>query len=108
MLKLKSTKAFTLVELILVILIIGILAGIVIPRITYTTQSAKEEACKANKAAINAQVELYYQLEGSWPANDLSDIGADNDYFPDGIPTCPVDSTAYALDANNRVDGHDH
>ena len=109
MMKLRSLKAFTLVELILVILIVGILAAIVLPRVTYTTTEAKNQACAANKAAINAQVELWHQLKGLWPANDLSDIGADNDYFPEGVPKCPVDNTAYTLDGNtHRVTGHAH
>ncbi len=100
------SKGFTLVEVILVILIIGILAGIVIPRITYSTATAKIGACHANKASINSQVELYHAEKGTWPT--IAVIGADTDYFPEGIPVCPVDGTVYALGTNHRVTGHAH
>jgi len=100
------SKGFTLVEVILVILIIGILAGIVIPRITYSTAEARIAACNANKASINAQIELYHAEKGAWPT--IAVIGADTDYFPEGIPVCPVDGTAYTLGANHRVAGHNH
>lgn len=108
MLRLRNFKGFTLVELILVILIIGILAGIVIPRISYTTTQARDEACQANRHFINGQVELYHQLEGAWPVANLTDIGTDNDYFPEGLPDCPVTpATPYTLDAaTHRVTGH--
>jgi len=45
--------------------------------------------------------------KGAWPANDLSDIGADSNYFPDGTPTCPVSGQPYRLDpTTHRVIGH--
>jgi len=51
-----------------------------------------------NRAQINAAVERNYLLEGVWPADNLSDIGANPDYFPGGIPTNPVNETPYQLD----------
>ena len=109
MFKLQEVKGFTLIEILFVMVVIGILAAIVIPRMLHTTTEAKIAANDANKANINTQVERWYFEKGSWPANDLSDIGADNDYFPDGIPTCPVCDGAYTLDAGtHRVSGHDH
>jgi hypothetical protein len=60
-----------------------------------------------NRAEINIAVEQYYIHTGVWPANNLSDIGADPDYFPDGVPTCPVSGNAYQLDGTlHRVQGH--
>ena len=83
-------RAFTLVEILFVIAVIGILAAIVIPRLMHSQVEAQEAACDANIANINTQVERWYFEKGSWPANDLSDIKADNNYFPNGIPVCPI------------------
>jgi len=100
---------FTLVEILAVVVILGILAGVVIPRVLASSATAKTNSCLQNKAVINTAVEKYYFDNGAWPLADLSDIAADVNYFPEGIPVCPVDSTAYALDpATNRVTGHAH
>jgi len=106
-------RAFTLVEVLLVIVILGIIAAIVIPRITYTQASAKIEANKANKATINAQAELYRSQAGSCPPTSATaDTGGafwtNESYFPEGVPVDPVDGTAYTLGTNCRVTGHNH
>ena len=102
-------KAFTLVEVLIVVIVLGILAAIVIPRFTVSAAEAKKNACAQNVANINTQVERWYFEKGSWPLDALTDIGADADFFPDGIAACPVDASAYALDAiTHRVTGHSH
>ena len=107
--KRRSVMGITLPELILAVIIVSIIAAIILPRMAYTTAEAKKQACYADKIAINAQVELWYQLKGAWPAENLSDIGTDSDYFPEGVPKCPVDGTAYILDGTtHKVIGHVH
>jgi len=103
-------KGFTLLELLIVVVILVILAAVVIPRFQVSAAEAKKSTCARNVATINAQIERWYFEKGSWPANDLSDIGADPGYFPDGIPACPVDGSAYGITpvSNRRVLGHDH
>lgn len=100
--------AFSLMELIAVVVILGILAALVLPRLMSSSDSAKENTCAHNRAEINITVERYYMHTGNWPADDLSDIALDLEYFPDGVPTCPVSGANYRLDsATHRVIGHD-
>jgi general secretion pathway protein G len=100
--------AFSLMELLAVVTILGVIAALVIPRVSSGSDRAKEKSCLQNRAEINISVEAYYMHNGAWPADDLSDIAADADYFPQGIPTCPVSGAAYRLDpTTHRVLGHD-
>lgn len=99
-----QTKAsgFSLLELLAVVTILGIIAAIIIPRVTISSDTAKQRVSDHHKATINAAVERYYIDNNDWPADDLSDIGADPNYFPDGIPTNPVDNSAYSLNSTTH------
>jgi prepilin-type N-terminal cleavage/methylation domain-containing protein len=98
----KSKSGFSLLELLAVVTILGIIAAIIVPRVTVSSSTAKQKVRDHHKATINAAVERYYIDNNAWPANNLSDIGANPNYFPDGIPTNPVDGTAYTLNATTH------
>lgn len=69
----------------------------------------KKAACKSNVRIVNMSVELWHIERGSWPNEDLSDMGRDRNYFPNGIPKCPLNNTPYRLDPFlHRVAGHEH
>ncbi len=97
-----TCRAFSLLELIAVIAILGTLALILVPRVTTSAGKAKTSVDKMNRAEINAAVERYYIDKGVWPANNLSDISADTDYFPEGIPVNPTNGAAYVLNATTH------
>jgi general secretion pathway protein G len=102
-------RAFSLMELIAVVVILGILAALVLPRVSSSSDAAKEKTCLHNRTEINITVERYYMHTGEWPANDLSDIATELEYFPAGLPTCPVSGDAYRLDpTNRRILGHEN
>jgi prepilin-type N-terminal cleavage/methylation domain-containing protein len=104
-----APRGFTLLEMLLVVLIVAALAAIVTPRFLMGAERAKRNACAQNVAIINHEVERWHFEKGVWPAADLSDLAADTARFPDGLPTCPVDGSAYALDpTTHRVGGHNH
>jgi len=101
------TRAFTLVELMVVVLILGALAFVAVPRFGQSSTTAKINACNANISIINEQIELYKIKTGAWPLN-YNLIENDEDYFPDGPPECPY-GTAYKIsNALKRIIPHSH
>jgi len=55
----KAKKGFTLVEILIVVVILGILAAIVIPQFTSASTEARESALKSDLQAVRSQIELY-------------------------------------------------
>ena len=73
----KRRNGFTLVEIILVIVIIGIMAAIILPKFAGKTDSAKIAKTKANLASIRSALRLYQSdNSGTYPAA-LSDLVPD-------------------------------
>ena len=68
-------KAFTLVELILVITILGILAALVMPTFQGNIATAKESAAKSDLMALRTQIELYKLQHNQYPPGYVN--GAD-------------------------------
>jgi prepilin-type N-terminal cleavage/methylation domain-containing protein len=102
-----SARAFTLVELMMVVLLLGVLAYVAIPRIGQSSTSASVNACKTNVDIMNKQWELYRVRTGAWPQN-YHKFSTDPNYFPDGPPQCPF-GEAYKVDtALNRIIPHNH
>ena len=91
----RSRKGLTLIELLIVVIILGALAAIAIPRITASATTAKSNACKTNVDTLNTAIEMYHMDSNTsaWPSA-LGDLTA---YFPDGDPCCPF-ATAYSID----------
>lgn len=102
-------RGLSLLELTAVLLLLAIVAAVIIPRLAENASESRKNACYTYSRDIEVQVELWRRNKNTWPALDLSDIGADPTYFPDGLPVCPLDGTRYVLDgATHRVTGHDH
>lgn len=96
---------FSWVEMLAIVTILAIIAAIIVPRWVMTSDTAKAKANHHNKAVINAAAERWYVEKGAWPKVDLSDVGADANFFPAGVPTNPFDGSTYQL--NEKTHGVD-
>ena len=90
----KNAQGFTLIELLLVIVVLGILASIAIPRISGMQDRAKDTNISVIAGSIRTAMEVYYQNNDSYPSegdisgwSDLSDalevleLNAMEDYY---------------------------
>lgn len=92
-----------------VVAILGVIAALIVPRVMGHHNDAKEAACFTNQGEIELQVKLWKRTNGSYPTANLSNIGGNATYFPEGLPTCPVDGTSYTIDTTSGlVVGHTH
>ena len=65
----KNKKGFTLVELVVVIAILGILAGIAVPRFMDATETARGAKIIADLRTVDSASVMYYAKQGSYPAD---------------------------------------
>ncbi|MBU1863608.1 MAG: type II secretion system major pseudopilin GspG [Candidatus Omnitrophica bacterium] len=73
----RSLSGFTLIEILLVVLIIGILAGLVIPNMVGRGEEARREGAMADiHGGIGAALDLYELDTGTYPAR-LEDLITD-------------------------------
>ncbi len=62
-----NNRGFTLVEILIVVLILGILAAIVIPKYSNASGDAKRSSLRSSLQAVRGQVELYMLQHGDLP-----------------------------------------
>jgi prepilin-type N-terminal cleavage/methylation domain-containing protein len=96
-----TRSAFTLVEIMIVVAIIGLLAAIAIPNFVKAREAAQRTACIQNLRAIDG-AKSTWALEQKKPSGDTP---SDGDLFGTALylrekPTCPASGT-YSL---NQVD----
>ncbi len=68
--KLRSSGGFTLIELMVVIVILGILAGLIIPRIMGRPDEARRAKASIQIESLETALRLYKIDNGSYPTTD--------------------------------------
>ena len=64
----RVSKAFTLVEILIVVVILGILAAIVVPQFANATKDSQAGNIKAQIKSVSNQLELYKARVGAYPS----------------------------------------
>ena len=102
--KMMNKKGFTLVELMIVVVILGILVAIAVPIFSSVTKNAKAKACASNIRIIEGNLSTYLTT-----GNDGGPFGSKDDcdldsteftgLFKGGVPKCKSsgDGTAYDI-----------
>ena len=98
--KLSSNKGFSLVELVIVVVILGIIAAIAIPRISSGSKNAGESALRANLQTLRNAIDWFYgEHHTTFPG--VKD--AKGGYGGAGSPEAFVNQLRYYTDADGEV-----
>ena len=103
----KAKKGFTLIELMIVVVIIGILSAIAIPKYSDVTESARYAACRSNLRNIVGAINLYVAENGEYPGAFQGHKWRKLDYIADYVHTelsCPSTGGEYRF----RINGKDY
>ena len=110
--KLMSKKGFTLVELMIVIVIMGILVAVAIPVYGAVTKNAEKKTCISNMRDIKSTAATY-QMQGGNNGNPVkfpakTDLSTEANFiklFEGGkLPKCPT-GAEYKVEAEDLNDG---
>ena len=90
-------RGFTLVEILIVVVILGILAAIVVPQFTQASTEAKMNSLCSNLQSLRSQIELYkVQHNDHAPGNTIN---------ADGTETAAVASFSAQMTQTSDIDG---
>jgi prepilin-type N-terminal cleavage/methylation domain-containing protein len=94
-------KGFTLIEIMIVVLIIGILLAIAIPNFITARQTSQKKSCLSNLKQIDAAKEQW-AMDGNTGTPAWTDIMGTDKYMkgdPAAPCTCPTDGSSYTVNA---------
>ncbi len=101
--RLANRGGFTLIELVIIIVVLGILAAVAIPKYQDITGEAKEAAGRASLGSLRSAITIYYANQAVttgtaiWPS--LSQLETSGSVMAQGMPENPYQATANAPDS---------
>jgi general secretion pathway protein G len=68
--RMNRSSAFTLIELLLVLVILGVLALVVVPKFAGRSEEARKTAARTDISMLEGQIDIFEQDCGRFPSND--------------------------------------
>jgi MSHA pilin protein MshA len=96
-------RGFTLIEIVIIIVVLGILAAVAIPKYQDITGEAQEASCRASLGALRSGVTIFYANTAvttgtaTWPT--LAELETYGVVMAQGIPPNPYQTEANAPDS---------
>jgi prepilin-type N-terminal cleavage/methylation domain-containing protein len=81
----KQDKGFTLVELLIVIVILGILATVTVFAVRGITDQGQTSACNADRKTLQTAVEAYFAQEGGTAIPGADSTARENTLVTEGL-----------------------
>jgi MSHA pilin protein MshA len=100
---LTNDRGFTLIELVIIIVILGILAAVAIPQYQNMSSEAREAQCRALLGSLRSGVTIFYANQAVttgtavWPT--VAELETANTVMAQGIPPNPYVDEANAPDS---------
>lgn len=103
MFNIRNQRGFTLVELVIIIVILGILAAVAIPKYQDLSSEAREASARSSLGSLRSGITIFYANAAvttgtaTWPT--LVEVATVGDVMEQAIPKNPYQSDANAPDS---------
>ncbi len=96
------SKGFTIVELFTVLVLLGILASLMMPRLFRSKMKTYHTGCVQNVHNVGSALEIYATYnQGRYP-DTLEVLRDTNPPYMQSLPLCPSDSSTYGYQAGQE------
>jgi prepilin-type N-terminal cleavage/methylation domain-containing protein len=87
-------RGFTMLEMIIIVAIIGILAGIAVTRFGGVIDKSKEGATRGGLTSLRSALQIYYGDNTVFPSDDLTSL-TENKKYLDNLPLVKLPGTTH-------------
>ena len=100
----KDQSGFTLIEILIVVILLGILATVIIPQVSVSSDDAKLNTLKTNLSNLRSSLELYYYQHSSrFPGEYAESDGTTATASDAEAATASVEQLTKYTDANGKT-----